>query len=145
LPDSSGLEVLKKIKEFNKDMPVVVISGQEDISTAIDLLREGAYDYIVKDNETKDKLWNTIKNIRERIELQNEITELREEIGKKYEFNKILKGNSPTLKRVFTLMEKAAKTNITVSISGETGTGKELVAKAVHYNSPWGKAAICCG
>lgn len=137
LPDLSGFEVLSKIQEFNSEIPVVVISGQEDVNTAVNLLKEGAYDYITKDENTKDRIWNTIKNIREKLSLKEEISELREEIGRKYEFNKIIKGNSPALKQVFNLMEKAAKTNITVSITGETGTGKELVAKAIHYNSKY--------
>jgi len=137
LPDMSGMEVLKKIRKHNSDISVIIISGQENVSTAVNLLKEGAYDYLVKDNETRDRIWNSIKNIRENLELKNEISVLREEIEKKYEFNKILIGNSPSLFHVFSLMEKAAKSNITVSITGETGTGKELVAKAIHYNSQW--------
>ncbi|MFW6020206.1 MAG: sigma-54-dependent transcriptional regulator, partial [Bacteroidales bacterium] len=135
LPDLSGFEVLSKIREFNPEIPVIIISGQEDVTTAVNLLKEGAYDYITKDVNTKDRIWNSIKNIREKLSLKEEISELREEIGKKYKFNEIIKGNSPALKHVFNLMEKAANTNITVSITGETGTGKELVAKSIHYNS----------
>ena len=135
LPDTSGLEVLNQIKEFNQDLPVVIISGQENISTAVELLKHGAKDYIVKDNEIKNRIWNTIKFIKETITLKDEIKTLRAEIGKKYEFTKSIIGNSPAIKNIFNLMEKAVKTNITVSISGETGTGKEVVAKAIHYNS----------
>lgn len=137
LPDISGMEVLRKLHEHDSDIPVIIISGQEDVTTAVNLLKEGAYDYITKDKNTKDRVWNSVKNIREKLKLKEEISELREEIGKKYEFNKIIKGNSSVLKRIFNLMEKATKTNITVSITGETGTGKELVAKAIHYNSRW--------
>ncbi|MCB0806263.1 MAG: sigma-54-dependent Fis family transcriptional regulator [Bacteroidales bacterium] len=136
LPDISGFEVIKKVKEYNQDIPVVVVSGQEDVATAVQLLKDGAYDYFVKDEDTKERLWNTIKNIKERIELKEEINVLKEEIGKKYEFKKIIKGNSSAIQQIFKLIEKATQTNITVSIYGETGTGKELVAKAIHYNSP---------
>ncbi len=135
LPDMSGMEVLTKVKEFNPDLPVIVISGQEDIGTAVELLKHGARDYIVKDNDIKNRIWNTIKFIKETLDLKDEIQSLRAEIGKKYEFTKSIIGNSPAIKQVFTMMEKAVRTNITVSISGETGTGKEVVAKAVHYNS----------
>ncbi|NJL11942.1 MAG: sigma-54-dependent Fis family transcriptional regulator [Microscillaceae bacterium] len=135
LPDMSGGELLQKIKVQYPDVPVIIVSGQEDIATAVKLLKEGAYDYIVKDDDAKERLWNAVRNARENQSLKEEITYLREEIGKKYEFGKIIKGNSPAIKKVFALMEKAARTNITVSISGETGTGKELVAKAIHYNS----------
>lgn len=139
LPDMSGLEVLKKAKEYNPEIPVIIVSGQEDVSTAVNLLKEGAYDYFVKDDETKDRIWNALKNIREKIELEKEIDELKEEIGKKYVFGNIIKGNSQEIKKIFTLIEKAIQTNITVSITGETGTGKDLVAKAIHYNSPRAK------
>ena len=135
LPDMSGFEVIKKVKEFNPDIPVIIVSGQEDISTAVNLLKDGAYDYFVKDEDTKERLWNSLKNIKERLDLRNEIDSLKAEVGKKYEFRKIIKGSSPAIKQIFTLIEKATRTNITVSIYGETGTGKELVAKAIHYNS----------
>lgn len=135
LPDLNGAEVLKKIKEFNPEIQVIIISGQEDVATAVDLLKRGAYDYIVKDEDSPERLWNTVQKIRENVSLRNEITELREQIGQKYDFGKMLLGNSDAMKKVFSMMNKAAKTNITVSVSGETGTGKELVGKAIHYNS----------
>lgn len=140
LPDKNGAEVLKKIKEQNPDVQVVVISGQEDVATAVDLLKLGAYDYIVKDEDTPERLWNTINKIRENVSLREEINQLKEEIGQKYDFNNVIIGNSGAIKKVFNLMAKAAQTNITVSIHGETGTGKELVAKAIHYNSTRKKA-----
>jgi DNA-binding NtrC family response regulator len=135
LPDMLGLEVMKAIKKENNEVPVVIVSGQEDISTAVRLLREGAYDYFVKDDDVKDRLWNIIKKIKENLQLKSEISYLKEEIGKKYEFRKVIRGNSPAIKQIFSLIEKATRTNISVSITGETGTGKELVAKAIHYNS----------
>jgi len=139
LPDMSGLDVLKKVKEYNPEIPVIIVSGQEDVSTAVILLKEGAYDYFVKDNDTKDRIWNALKNIREKVELEKEIDVLKEEIGKKYKFGNIIKGNSSEIKHIFSMIDKAIGTNITVSIAGETGTGKDLVAKAIHYNSPRGK------
>ncbi len=139
LPDISGEEVLRKIKEYNSDIPVVIISGQEDIKTAISLLQEGAYDYIVKDEDTKDRIWNAIRNIREKVGLRKEISDLKQQVKKKYDFTTSIIGNSPSMKRVFAMIEKAVKSNITVSITGETGTGKEVVAKSIHYNSPRAK------
>lgn len=135
LPDISGLEVLKKIVAYNPNIPVIIVSGQEDVSTAVNLLKEGAYDYFVKNDETKDRIWNSLKKIREKLDLEKEIDSLKEEIGRKYIFGNIIKGNSPGIKKIFSLIEKAIQTNITVSITGETGTGKDLVAKAIHYNS----------
>jgi DNA-binding NtrC family response regulator len=139
LPDMSGEDVLKKIKEYNSEIPVVMVSGQEDIKTAIALLKDGAYDYIVKDEDTKDRIWNAIKNIREKEGLKKEISELKQQVKKKYDFTTSIIGNSPSMKKVFAMIEKAVSSNITVSITGETGTGKEVVAKSIHYNSPRSK------
>ncbi|MFD2785031.1 sigma-54-dependent transcriptional regulator [Hymenobacter rubripertinctus] len=135
LPDGKGDQVLQQIKERLPNVAVIAISGQEDIRTAIGMLRQGAYDYLVKDEETVDRLWNTVGNIRKQLELRQENTRLREQIGQKYDAQRAILGESNQIRQLYALIEKAARTNITVSISGETGTGKELVAKAIHYGS----------
>jgi len=135
LPDATGDQLLKQIREVSPDTKVIMISGQEDIRVAIDLFKKGAHDYIVKDSDAQEKLWMAIQNLRENIELKQEIESLQKEVEKKYNFQKIIIGNSPAIKKVFTMMEKAANSNITVSITGETGTGKELVSKSIHFNS----------
>ncbi len=135
LPDLTGGEILKKIKEFNSSIPVIVISGQNSITTVVDLLKEGAYDYIVKDDDTKNRLWNTVKNALSHKQLSHEVESLRKEVVNKYSVMKGIIGSSAVMKKVFSVLEKAIKTNITVSIYGETGTGKEVIAKAIHYNS----------
>lgn len=135
LPDMKGELILKKIKDYNSNLPVIIISGQDDISTAIQLLKQGAYDYITKDENTKDRLWASMTHLQKNINLQKENIVLKEEIVKKYKYDNIIKGNSKPIKDLFKLMDRAVDNNITVSITGETGTGKELVAKAIHYNS----------
>jgi DNA-binding NtrC family response regulator len=135
LPDISGMEVLKRIKQENSEIQVILISEQADIDTVVNLLKMGAYDYITKSDDIKDRLLNTILNIRNGIGLKKEISNLRREVQKKYSFNQSIIGESPAIKAVYELINKALETNITVVISGETGTGKELVAKAIHYNS----------
>ena len=135
LPDITGDKLFKKIKEINAAIPVIMISSQEDISVAVNLLKMGVNDYLIKDEATKDLLWNSVIRIRETQKLQTEVETLREELGQKYSFEKSIIGQSEALKKVFLMMEKGIKTNINISISGETGTGKELVAKAIHYNS----------
>lgn len=139
LPDMSGSEILKHIKSFDPDISVIMLSGQTDVSTAVKLLKNGAYDYITKDNETKDRLINVINNIISNQQIVRENKALKEELGKKYDFTSGLVGQSEGIKRVYSLMEKAIKTDIIVSIYGESGTGKEVVAKSIHYNSNRGK------
>ncbi|HEY5470662.1 MAG TPA: sigma-54 dependent transcriptional regulator [Bacteroidales bacterium] len=135
LPDMTGLELLKRIREENSDIQVILISEQGDIDTVVNLLKLGAYDYITKSDDIKDRLLNTVKNIRDGIGLKREISSLRREIQKKYSFRQSILGESKAIKGVYELIDKALGTNITVVITGETGTGKELVAKAIHYNS----------
>lgn len=135
LPEMNGEQVLKRLREQAPDTDVVIISGQEDIGTAVKLLKLGAYDYILKDEETTDRLWKSVMNAREKQALRQQVDQLLEEVGQKHEFHTLIKGQSAGIKRVFGLLEKAVRTNITVTVFGETGTGKELVAKAVHYNS----------
>jgi DNA-binding NtrC family response regulator len=135
LPDLTGDEILKAIKDFDPAINVIVISAQEKIGTAVNLLKLGAFDYIVKDQEAKDRILNSVSNALNKTTLVREIDRLKQEITVKYEFEKSIIGNSPAMRKVFDLLEKAVKSNITVSIYGETGTGKELVAKAIHYNS----------
>lgn len=136
LPDIDGGEVLKKIKAFDESIEVLIVSEQDDIETAVDLLKAGAYDYLVKSKDIKEKLLNTINHIKKNVHLKTRIDSLQKEVQGKYAFEKSIIGKSPALKKVFELMEKAIQTNINVTISGETGTGKEVVSKAIHYNSP---------
>lgn len=135
LPDTNGAELFKEIRAINPEIPVIVISGQEDVSIAVELLKIGVTEYLVKDDNTKDLLWNAVMRIRETQNLKKEVEHLREELGQKYGFENLIRGASPGIQKVFSLIEKAAATTINVSVSGETGTGKELVAKSIHYNS----------
>ncbi len=142
LPDMDGSQVLKKIRSQYPDAKVIIISGQEDIRTAVSLLKEGAFDYIVKDEDTNDRLWNAIQHLQEISSLKKEVETLKGELKKQYDFSKTIIGQSDAIKKVFALIEKAVQTNITVSVTGETGTGKEMVAKAIHYNSARSKNAF---
>ena len=136
LPDMTGEEVLKKIKDYNKDISVLILSSQQDVSTAVKLLREGAADYITKDSETNDRLLHAVNRVKQQNLLQAEVNTLREELEITYKVDKSIIGDSKPMQKVFSLLEKAIKTNITISITGETGTGKEVIAKSIHYNSP---------
>ncbi|HKK11006.1 MAG TPA: sigma-54 dependent transcriptional regulator, partial [Bacteroidales bacterium] len=135
LPGLSGMEIVEKVKAYDSKLPIVIVSGQQDISTAVELFKKGVYDYIVKDDDSKERLWNISAKIKEKHDLEERIDDLEAEVDKKYEFGNLIKGSSQEIQQIFRLMQKAVKANISVTVHGETGTGKELVAKSIHFNS----------
>lgn len=135
LPDMLGSELIASIRSVLPEVSILVISEQSDVGTAVDLLKSGAYDYIVKDADIRDRLLNTLQHVQKQARLIQRIEVLEKEVQDKYNFDDTIIGQSAPVKKLFTLLRKAVTTNITVSITGETGTGKEVVAKAIHYNS----------
>lgn len=135
LPDTDGGTLLKKVKETLPDTECIIISEQDKIDTALELLKQGAYDYFVKSKDIRDRLLNTVEKIKQQSQLKQKISVLEEEVHRKYKFENRLIGNSDEFRKIFSLIEKAIQSNITVSVTGETGTGKEEIAKAIHYNS----------
>lgn len=135
LPDIKGDVLLKRLQQWNSKIPIIIISGQEDIEVAVNFLKSGARDYIVKNSHTKDILWNSILKIKENLHLINEVEELKEKLEQKFSFENTIIGQSTAIKNVFSKINKAINSNINVSVTGETGTGKEVVASAIHYNS----------
>lgn len=135
LPDFQGDELLKRIKKESPKTEVIMISEQEDIETAVDLLKLGAYDYLVKNQDLKERIHHSVLLLNKRLNLETEVEELKAEVKQKYLVDNNFIGSSAEMAKVFNLIKKASQSNITVSIAGETGTGKELVAKAIHFNS----------
>ncbi|MDC0230715.1 sigma-54 dependent transcriptional regulator [Aureispira] len=135
LPDMNGGELLEKIHNYNKNIRVIVLSGQKNVSTALDLLKKGASDYLTKDTETQERLLNSVNLLKENTSLIEEVSSLKEELAEKYKFTNSIIGSSEPMQRIFSLLDRAVGNEITVSITGETGTGKEVVAKCIHYNS----------
>ena len=139
LPDMTGDVLFSKIRSVNSTVPIVVISGQDDVGTAVDLLKKGARDYITKDENTKNLLWKSIIHIREHSNLKQEVATLKEQLEEKFSFDSII-GKSKAMQQVYGMLDKAIRSNINVSITGETGTGKEVIATAIHFNSERRKA-----
>jgi DNA-binding NtrC family response regulator len=135
LPDAKGEQVLRKIQDRLPGVSVIVISGQEDVGTAVTMLREGAYDYLVKNDDTLARLWNIVGKVEQQVRLRRENELLRQQIGARYAPTQAILGEHPSIRQLHALIAKAARTTITVSITGETGTGKELVARAIHFQS----------
>lgn len=135
LDEQSGDYTFKRVKKEYPNTEVVIVSGQKDIEIALQLLEHGAFEYIVKNDEAKKRIIYTLNKLSKQSELKKQVDNLQKEVSKKYAFQKMLISNDSSFEVVYQLIQKASKSNINVSIYGKTGTGKELVAKCVHYNS----------
>ncbi len=133
MPGMDGLELLKTIKGTWPDMMVILITAYGSVETAVEAMKMGANDYITKPIDLNELSIHISKAQRENL-LFRENRLLRLEVRKKFEFKNII-GKSRPMQEVFSLIEKVAPSNSTVIIYGGSGTGKELVAKAIHYNS----------
>lgn len=133
MPEMDGLELLKTIKGTWPDMMVILMTAYGSIETAVEAMKLGANDYITKPIDLNELSIHISKAERENL-LLRENRLLKMEVRKKFEFKNII-GKSKPIQEVFSLIEKVAPSNSTVIIYGGSGTGKELVAKAIHYNS----------
>jgi DNA-binding NtrC family response regulator len=134
MPEMNGIDLLKIIKGTRPEIPVIMMTAYGSIDTAVEAMMIGANDYITKPIDLKDLLIHISKVHQGNLLLQ-ENRLLRLEVRKKFEFANII-GKSKKMQEIFSLIEKVAPSNSTVIIYGGSGTGKELVAKAIHYNSP---------
>ncbi|MEC4685310.1 MAG: sigma-54 dependent transcriptional regulator [Nitrospirota bacterium] len=133
LPDASGIELLKEIKEVYPDTEVILMTGYGTVSTAVEAMKLGAYDYVEKPFRPEELVSLAGRAI-ERKRLREENIRLKKELSAQYIKNIV--GTSKAMEKVFRLIGTVAPTASTVLITGESGTGKELVARAIHYNSP---------
>jgi two-component system NtrC family response regulator len=133
MPDMNGLDVVKRVKKYNPDIPVVVITAFSQIEDAVNVMKEGAFDYLTKPIEL-DELELLLKKIKERSYLISENKMLREQLHERYKFDSIV-SQSKDMEEVLNTSGRVAKSNTTVLIRGESGTGKELIARVIHYAS----------
>jgi DNA-binding NtrC family response regulator len=133
MPGMDGIELLDKIKAIDADALVVIMTAYSSVDSAVAALRKGAYDYVTKPF-VNDDLLQTVKNAIQQRELFRENRALRRELDRQYSFSEIV-GNSESLQKIFTVIQKVAGTNANVLVQGESGTGKELVARSIHLNS----------
>ena len=134
LPDVSGITVLEGIKEINSQALVVMITAFGDIQTAVKTIKLGAYDFVEKPFNL-EKLQILVGKALETASLRKEVSQFRDGLTSKYGFDSII-GESPEIKKTFELISKIAKSDTTtIFINGESGTGKDLVAKVIHYQS----------
>lgn len=133
LPGTNGLETLRQLLAKNNKLTVIMMTAYATIRSAVEAIREGAFDYLTKPFDN-DELLLTIDRALALHRLSNEVEELRAELSTRYGFNEIV-GISPRLQGVFRTITKVAAVDATVLIEGESGTGKELVARAIHRRS----------
>jgi len=133
MPKMDGVEVLRRVKESHPDIEVIMITGLSQIATAVSAMKLGAFDYLPKPFDP-DELKLAVERALERRRLLQENLTLKSEVSSRYRLENII-GASPRMQGVYRLIAKCAPTNSTVLLTGENGTGKELVARAIHYNS----------
>jgi len=146
MPMMDGFTLLEKIKNIIPELTVIMVTGQGTVQTAVDAIKHGASDFITKPFD-KDVLLKKLEVIRKSYELENRLGELKQIVSEKYGFENIISG-SKVMKSVFERATAAARSNAPVFIVGETGTGKELLSKAIHLggdrsNKPF--IAVNCG
>jgi len=134
LPNTTGIDLLKEIKNFNDQIKTILISGQEKVEVVIEAFENGAEEYIKKDDNALTMLDLKVQKHSSTVNLRKEVDTLREQIIDRHRYDRII-GESQAILKVLRLIQKVEKTNMLALITGESGTGKELVASAIHYNS----------
>ena len=127
-----GLDLLAEAKRVAPLTPVIIITAFGTIESAIKAMKMGAYDYVTKPFQT-DELVLTVKKALEHHLLKQEVVRLKREVEARYHFHQLI-GKSPSMQKIYDLIERISDTSSNVLITGESGTGKELVARAIHYN-----------
>ena len=133
MPRVSGLDVLRKAKGVNPDTQVIMITAFVSHETAVEAMKEGAFDYITKPFKV-DEIRHVVANALEKRFLSRENIALKQQLGERYAFDNLI-GTDPRMMEVFQLIERVAKTPTNILVVGETGTGKELIARALHAHS----------
>src|SRR5262249_16783940 len=134
MPDFDGLAVLRKAKETQPDAEVVMITGYGDVKTAVEAIKQGAANYLTKPIDLEG-LRAIVQKATQRLRLAQDNRELKRQLDEKFGFAGVV-GNSPAMQEVVKRLQQVAPTDASVLLLGETGTGKDLVARAIHTNSP---------
>jgi DNA-binding NtrC family response regulator len=133
LPDYKDLELFTEIRKRNESLPIIIITAFGTVDMAIEAIRQGAFDFLVKTDAFLDRVHVACKNAFAQLKLHSQLAALSTEIGNRYQFQHIV-SVSDAMRRVFEMLEHAIESRVTVLIQGDSGTGKELIAKALHYN-----------
>ena len=135
MPDMSGMELLSEVKKRHPDIPAILITAYGSVSLAVEALKKGAFYFFEKPIFDKlERFFIIIRQALKTQEMEREIDYLRKEVTEKYSFPNII-GDHPKMQEIFEIISKVAETDATVLIQGESGTGKDLIAKTIHYHS----------
>src|SRR5213593_1084547 len=134
LPGMDGLQLLASIRQQNAHVPVIVMTAFGSIETAVEAMKAGATDFLLKPFSL-DHLMQVVHKALEVRALRDENRTLKAELGRRYEFDNII-GRSPAMQEIFATIERVAPTRATVLLTGESGVGKDLIARAIHFHSP---------
>jgi DNA-binding NtrC family response regulator len=134
MPGMDGLALLKATQDAGSDLMTVILTAQGTVETAVDAIKQGAYDYLTKPVDPQ-RLHILLEKIVERLETLREVKALRRQLRDQGSFGQLI-GHSPEMRKIYQVIEQAAPTSASVLITGESGTGKELVAQTVHQLSP---------
>ena len=134
MPGIDGLSLYEKSIKFNSKMKTIVMTAYSSVKEAVEAMKKGVYEYLTKPLNL-DELFLTIKKAIQEKQILEENIQLREQVTRSYRFENII-GNSKAIREIYRIISKVAQTQSTVLIRGESGVGKELVARAIHYNSP---------
>ena len=133
LPDANGVELIQQIKQKLPVSETILLTAYGNIADGVQAIKNGAFDYITKGDDN-DKIIPLVARAFEKVQLQKRIHQLEQQVGKQYSFESIL-GKSNTILQSIALAQKVSTTDANVLLMGETGTGKEVFAQAIHYNS----------
>jgi two-component system response regulator AtoC len=133
MPGVDGVQVLRELKRRDPDLPVIILTAVNDVRQAVEVTKLGAYDYLLKPI-SQERLESTLRHAVSQRSLERKVAQLKSELGERYHLRHIV-GSSAPMRRVYDQIEKVLESDITLFISGESGSGKELVAKAIHYGS----------
>jgi len=135
LPDGNGMELMRKVKQKLPDLPVVIMTGRGSVALAVEAMKGGALDFLLKPISNQDLIKLTVARAAQQKKILAENLGLKQELGAQYGLDRLV-GKSEKMQKIFRIVRQLSENESTVLILGESGTGKEMLARAVHFNSP---------